>query len=188
MQREEATVTFTVPDGVLSRMGKLKDSGVPRFRQRACPRDHTRLVAEKVAVRGPNVTIDKCPRCAGVFLEKNELLRISGDFRLNKYLRDKVALDSDSQLVCPHCGGIMDLEQIAGVEVEVCLTCFGLWLDGGELEALKDRSNAAPIPLTSEKRGEIARGEKATKDRRGRLRSPFADLDRAFGEFARRYL
>ncbi|MEK6838644.1 MAG: zf-TFIIB domain-containing protein, partial [Candidatus Thermoplasmatota archaeon] len=102
-------------------MGKLKDSIAPRFRDRACPRDHTRLVAEKVAVRGPDVTIDKCPMCAGVFLDKNELLRISGDFQLNKYLRDKVALDSDSQLVCPHCGGIMDLEHIAGVGVEVCL-------------------------------------------------------------------
>lgn len=169
-------------------MGKLKDSIAPRFRDRACPRDHTPLVAGKVAVRGPNVTIDKCPTCAGVFLDKNELLRISGDFRLNKYLRDKVALDSDSQLVCPHCGGIMDLEHIAGVEVEVCLTCFGLWLDGGELEALKGRRNAASIPFTSEKRQEIARGEKATKDRRGRLRNPFVHLDGALGEFARRYL
>ncbi len=175
-------------DDVLPHMGKLKDSSVPRFRQRACPRDHTPLVAEKVAVRGPDVTIDKCPSCGGVFLDKNELLRISGDFRLNKYLRDKVALDSDSQLVCPHCGGIMDLEHIAGAEVEVCLTCFGLWLDKGELAALKDRSNITPIPITSEKRQEIARGEKATKDRRGRLRNPFVSLDRAFGEFARRYL
>ena len=169
-------------------MGKLEDSIAPRFRDRACPRDHTRLVAEKVAVRGPDVTIDKCPSCGGVFLDKNELLRISGDFQLNKYLRDKVALDSDSQLVCPHCGGIMDLEHIAGVGVEVCLTCFGLWLDGGELTALKDRRNSAPIPLTSEKRQEIARAENAAKDRRGRLRNPFVHLDRAFGEFARRYL
>ena len=169
-------------------MGKLEDSIAPRFRDRACPRDHTRLVAEKVAVTGPNVTVDKCPTCAGLFLDKNELLRISGDFELNKYLRDRVALDSDSQLVCPHCGGIMDLEHIAGVGVEVCLTCFGLWLDRGELAALKDRSNIAPIPLTSEKRQEIARAENTAKDRRGRLRNPFVSLDRAFGEFARRYL
>jgi len=169
-------------------MGKLKDSGVPRFRQRACPRDHTPLVAEKVAVRGPDVTIDKCPMCAGVFLDKNELLRISGDFQLNKYLRDKVALDSDSQLVCPHCGGIMDLEHIAGVGVEVCLTCFGLWLDGGELAALKDRENSAPIPLTPKKHEEIARAEEATRGRRGRSQNPFARFDRVLGEFARRYL
>jgi len=177
-----------VGEDVLSPVGKFKASGSPRFRQRACPRDHTPLVPEKVAVTGPDVTIDKCPTCAGVFLDKNELLRISGDFRLNKYLRDKVALDSDSQVVCPHCGGIMDLERIAGVEVEVCLTCFGLWLDGGELEALKGRRDAAPIPLTSKKQEEIARAEEATKGRRGRSRNPFAHLDRAFGEFARRYL
>src|SRR3970040_1052589 len=162
-------------------MGKLKDSGVPRFRQRAFPRDHTPLVAEKVAVRGPDVTIDKCPSCGGVFLDKNELLRISGDFRLNKYLRDKVALDSYSQLVCPHCGGIMDLEHIAGAEVEVCLTCFGLWLDRGELAALKDRSNTAPIPITSEKRQEIARAGNAAEDRRGGWGNTFVHLARRVG-------
>ena len=169
-------------------MGKLGDSIAPRFRERACPRDHTRLVAEKVAVTGPNVTVDKCPTCAGLFLDKNELLRISGDFELNKYLRDRVALDSDSQLLCPHCGGIMDLEHIAGVEVEVCLTCFGLWLDRGELEGLKDRRNIAPIPRTPEKERELARAEKATKDRRGKSKNPLAHLDRALGEFVRRYL
>ena len=36
----------------------------------------------------------------------------------------------------------MDLERAADVEVDVCLSCNGVWLDEGELEDLKAKSKA----------------------------------------------
>ena len=150
---------------------------------RECPRDHTRLVAEKLAVRGPDVTIDRCPKCGGIFLDKNELARITGDVKLNAHLRDEVGHDSDTDILCPSCGGIMDGEDVGGATVDVCLTCFGLWLDRGELDTLKARPNAAPVEVTPEKAAEIgaARG-------RGKRRGVLAAIDRPFAEFVRRYL
>jgi Zn-finger nucleic acid-binding protein len=34
----------------------------------------------------------------------------------------------------------MDIEKADEIEVDVCLTCGGVWLDSGELEELKTKS------------------------------------------------
>ena len=34
----------------------------------------------------------------------------------------------------------MDIEKADDIEVDVCLTCGGVWLDSGELEELKAKS------------------------------------------------
>ncbi|MBC8520885.1 MAG: zf-TFIIB domain-containing protein [Methanomicrobia archaeon] len=36
----------------------------------------------------------------------------------------------------------MDLEYVQEVEIDVCLNCNGAWLDNGELEGLKKKSDA----------------------------------------------
>jgi Zn-finger nucleic acid-binding protein len=36
----------------------------------------------------------------------------------------------------------MDLEYAEDVEIDVCLSCNGAWLDYGELDKLKDKSEA----------------------------------------------
>jgi len=36
----------------------------------------------------------------------------------------------------------MDLEYAENVEIDVCLNCNGAWLDYGELERLKEKSEA----------------------------------------------
>jgi len=165
----------------------------PTFRTRACPRDGTPLVENEVAVFGPDVKVDNCPKCAGVFLDKNELKRLTGDAELNRYLRDHVGYDVDSKLICPSCGGLMDMEETSGVEVEVCLTCFGLWLDNGELEALNARKSGAPA-MTPQKRAELDKAKgadsnrlKAERKKAGLLR-PVKPLDDLFDENDRRWL
>lgn len=47
-------------------------------------------------------------------------------------------------LCCVKCESILDRGQYAGVEVDLCPECGGLWLDKGELEAL---GTAAPTQL-----------------------------------------
>lgn len=154
----------------------------PKLLDRACPRDRTPLVHEKAGKKG-EVAIDRCPKCRGMFLDKNELLHLTGDKKLNEYLRDQVGYDSDSQLLCPHCGGIMDMEEVHGVQVEVCLTCYGLWLDQGEFEALEARENAAEVPVTTAKRAELHDAARADKRKKGLL----AQWDRALDNFIRKH-
>ena len=156
--------------------------------RRSCPRDRTDLVEEK----HKDVTVDACPECQGIFLDKNELKKLTGDADLNKHLRDMTGYDVDSELICPSCGGLMDIEHVRGVEVEVCLTCFGLWLDHGELDALV-AAKGQPVETTPEKEAEIRKATEADHDRarrrRGILaRGPLGAIDRGLSELVRRYL
>lgn len=155
--------------------------------RRDCPRDRTPLAAKSVK----DVTLDECSKCHGIFLDKNELKKLTGDADLNKYLRDMVGYDVDSKLLCPSCGGLMDAEHVRGVEVEVCLTCFGLWLDQGELDALV-AGKGQPIVIDDAKRAELdkAKGNDAKAKKRGGMlkRSPLGALDRGLSELVRRYL
>lgn len=42
----------------------------------------------------------------------------------------------EKKLVCPRCGVKMEKIKKNGVIIDVCRTCEGMWLDGGELEKL----------------------------------------------------
>lgn len=55
---------------------------------------------------------------------------------------------TDKGLVCPRCGGEMITFNRAGVQVDQCQTCKGIFLDRGELEQLvqAEQSFYAPPP------------------------------------------
>lgn len=40
------------------------------------------------------------------------------------------------RITCPKCNAILEPFEASGVEVDVCPTCAGVWLDKGELEKL----------------------------------------------------
>ena len=42
---------------------------------------------------------------------------------------------------CPRCGGRMRVRREWDVEVDVCISCEGVWLDHGELEQLEDQAD-----------------------------------------------
>lgn len=46
-------------------------------------------------------------------------------------------------ILCPQCDEPCITVEYGGVEIDCCLTCQGVWLDGGELEALV----GTPVPL-----------------------------------------
>ena len=97
-----------------------------------CPRCWVR--AERKRRKG--IDIDICPRCGGIWLDTRELKKLIANPGLHRYLTKYVGLESKSKLVCPRCGNLMSLERADEVEVDVCLSCKGIWLDRGELEAL----------------------------------------------------
>jgi len=104
---------------------------------RVCPRDGTELTMERwTSAHGP-VDVDICSTCRGIFLDDGKIRTLTGNRRLHHLLHRRAFVDHVSKLVCPNCKEIMGGENAGSVRVDVCLECFGLWLDGGELERLK---------------------------------------------------
>lgn len=105
-----------------------------------CPRCWIKAYTAEIKLFGPNLIIDICPKCKGIWLDSGELKKLLKDKNLTDYLTKNIGTKSDSELICPRCGGLMDLEFADDIEVDVCLSCNGVWLDEGELEDLKAKS------------------------------------------------
>jgi len=105
-----------------------------------CPKCWVAMDKEELEVLGPNVVIDVCPKCGGIWLDHGELKKLLKDRKLSDYLTEHIGTQSKSQLVCPRCGWLMDIETAEDVDVDVCLNCGGVWLDYGELEKLREIS------------------------------------------------
>ena len=90
-----------------------------------------------------------------MFLDKGELLRLTDNRPLHNITTKYLGVDSDSKLLCPSCGSIMDMESIDGIEIDVCLQCNGVWLDSDELEKLKELESKDIEQLSPEKLAEL---------------------------------
>ncbi|GAG56919.1 unnamed protein product [marine sediment metagenome] len=109
-------------------------------RKYECHRCWVEMKKEEIKTFGPNIIIDVCPKCNGIWLDKGELGKLLEDRKLTNYLTKHIGTKSRSPMVCPRCGMTMDIEKAGDIEVDVCLTCGGVWLDEGELEKLKETS------------------------------------------------
>ena len=132
-----------------------------------CPRDRTPLVEREHEIPGRNVFADHCPKCEGVFLDRNELGRLTGQKHVNAQVTKHLGVDVGSTLVCPHDGGLMDDEVFDHVTIEVCTTCQGVWLDKGELEAIAALDDTKFKELSTAKQAEAYDAKLAA--RRARL-------------------
>ena len=111
-------------------------------RKYECHKCWVEMEKEEIETFGPNIIIDTCPKCNGIWLDKGELGKLLKDRKLSNYLTKHIGTKSKSPMVCPRCGNTMDIETADDIEVDVCLFCGGVWLDQGELEKLKDTSEA----------------------------------------------
>ena len=96
----------------------------------SCPRDGAAL--ETVVREG--VTIDRCGTCRGMWFDKGELRRVSGERRVEREATRGRIVPVQSDFACIRCGGVSHLSFIEEVSVDACSACHGVWLDGGELE------------------------------------------------------
>ena len=103
-----------------------------------CPRCYEEMKKENMSVFGPDIEVDTCPKCGGTWFDPGELGRAIGK-TLGDYLTKHIGTKSESQLICPRCGSLMDLEYADDVEVDSCLKCGGAWLDADELKKLKQK-------------------------------------------------
>ncbi|MGX9966662.1 TFIIB-type zinc ribbon-containing protein [Roseomonas sp. F4] len=50
---------------------------------------------------------------------------------------------------CPRCGTVLTMSDRAGIEIDYCPSCRGVWLDRGELDKIIERAEAAPAAPSS---------------------------------------
>jgi len=48
-------------------------------------------------------------------------------------------------MICPSCTGAMSEESHGGVRLDLCSVCFGVWFDGGELQAYHASDGCADL-------------------------------------------
>ncbi len=144
---------------------------------RECPQDWAALNKETRHSFHRNVEVDVCPKCQGLFLDKNEVQALTGSHRLHEILTKYTGLNSNVQILCPNCGGLMEAEDAGNVRVDVCLDCFGVWMDAGELEKLAAMDHSAFRHLTPEEMEEYRKKKEIRhEEHRDAIRSLFAGL------------
>ncbi len=105
-----------------------------------CPLDGKKLV--EIILKQEKVDI--CPHCNGIFFDQGELENIS---RLVEIFREVNIQEQDiaisgisergEEICCPLCKTSMQKREIGGQVVDLCPRCNGIWLDGGEIAALR---------------------------------------------------
>jgi len=94
------------------------------------------------------LTLDECSRCLGLWFDGGEFDRglkimmglYGGGFSQSSVLgAEGKKVQVADPLPCPVCGPGMQRYMIdrAGIEIDSCGNCGGLWLDGGELGPLR---------------------------------------------------
>jgi Zn-finger nucleic acid-binding protein len=91
-----------------------------------------------IALELDGVEIDRCPACAGIWLDEEEIVwlaqRSEGASRplADALLRGPAGPGSKRR--CPRCDRGMRQEILSSVELERCPAGHGIWFDAGEVE------------------------------------------------------
>lgn len=111
-----------------------------------CPRCEVPLVETRLE----DLVLDKCERCGGVWFDFAEFdwVGIKSRDKVRRALTpqrgvEMSAANGEDRLVCPRCGKELLRVRSAedtGLLVEACLSCYGQWVDGDELDRAQNRS------------------------------------------------
>ena len=110
-----------------------------------CPRDHFAITSKDL--NGADVL--QCAHCHGVWIPKASLLLFNKEKQspfLEDYLEQEGLPEHFKQgaLLCPSDGSKMLFTTLNDIEVDICPTCHGVWLDKGEMESLPDAQPSQP--------------------------------------------
>ena len=101
-----------------------------------CPRDRSVLVFTDEGLHPRN----KCRKCNGFLVSKEEVLAVLAG---KAPPAEKLAALPESDAACPRDNSTMRRIEHNGVEVEVCLECYSVWLDAGEFEKILEQAKKA---------------------------------------------
>ena len=120
-----------------------------------CPR----CEAELNEVKADEIVLDKCMNCGGIWFDFAEMERVLGkDTRLfrgdSRPGGDSGHADdarADAGAVCPRCDSAKLVEMCSSQDPDVtvlgCLSCYGRWLDGEELERMHEKGLLAKLRI-----------------------------------------
>jgi len=112
-----------------------------------CPRCQTILERHPIIERHNEIIVDKCPSCQGIWFDKDELkpLEKISEPVLMEWRNIPNEYDQLTALTCPYCSDNPMMKKAEHprddkVIFDYCENCEGIWLDGGELEAIQKES------------------------------------------------
>jgi Zn-finger nucleic acid-binding protein len=124
--------------------------------------------------------IDHCGRCGGVWFDHGEVERLrSGPSAafwatiarreaeavtpchnchapLSRELEKCPSCGRKNVIDCPVCDRLMQRQQVAGITLDVCRTCKGVWFDHAELDTIWKAQSLLPQPGNGRMRGTAA--------------------------------
>ncbi len=111
-----------------------------------CPACAERLVEKKVG----DVVVDVCEQgCVGVWFDNYELSKMDalhesqGEVLLESLPKRKAPVDHLQKRQCPRCDNVVMMRHFYSIQKEVeidkCPSCNGIWLDAGELAAIRSQ-------------------------------------------------
>lgn len=121
-----------------------------------CPKCDKSMSQVHSSKRG--ISLDKCTSCHGFWIEKSDLDKLfkqEYDFNFSHYLDPHSLHKKD--LECPLCGHklFQGKTKQNNLEIELCRTCEGVYVDQGELNQLinieMDQSSKQPEPMLPSK-------------------------------------
>lgn len=77
---------------------------------------------------------------------------------------------------CPVDGSTLVLSERAGVEIDYCPTCRGVWLDRGELDKLIERSTAPRAHSRTSQMSKQVRDDRNPRPRRRKMGGLLEDI------------
>lgn len=101
---------------------------------------------EEISVDG--VIVDVCKNgCGGIWFDNYELKKldepheIAGELLLEYQCHPGITLEPNKKLNCPHCENVIMMQHFFSVKrqvmIDVCAKCAGIWLNAGELGAIR---------------------------------------------------
>ena len=109
-----------------------------------CPRCQSTLQTVVIPEAEFNLEVARCPECKGIWFDQNELQAIENVIEPVLFEIRQIPSEYDqlTALNCPFCE---DHPRMAKAEhqrdeqviMDICEQCNGIWLDGGELEAIQ---------------------------------------------------
>ncbi len=103
-----------------------------------CPKCGTAELFRGKMKRAPDVELDGCPKCGGLWFDKGELGAVLGPAAQQR-AQIPAHAKVNERLRCPRCGDALAWFCFPGSTtiIDACRSCQGVWLDAGEAKSLQ---------------------------------------------------
>ncbi|MBN1187263.1 MAG: zf-TFIIB domain-containing protein [Bacteroidales bacterium] len=109
-----------------------------------CPRCNIELTNKTILDFKYFLNIDYCGNCGGIWLDNGELTRLEKTIEPTFYEIRKIPGNQEQMeiIICPSCDNSKILQKRQHtrdkhVIIDFCPFCKGIWLDTGEIEAIR---------------------------------------------------